>query len=91
MQQFSKHKFAVFVKATREKAKLSLRQTAKKSGLTLARCFAIENAEARLNLPQLAALAFAFGFDSGGQFLTQFEHTQAPDKEPRKKKRTKAA
>jgi transcriptional regulator with XRE-family HTH domain len=61
MRQFSKVKVADYVRRAREARGLSLRQTAKKAGLTLARCFAIENGEARLNLPQLASLADAFG------------------------------
>ena len=89
MRQFSKHNFADFVKAARESAKLSLRQTAKKAGLTLARVVAIEHGEARLNLPQLASLADAFGYDSGGEFLLQYEQTQVAHTLPRKKKATK--
>jgi transcriptional regulator with XRE-family HTH domain len=89
MRQFSKLKFADYVRKTREARGLSLRQTAKKAGLTLARCFAIENGEARLNLPQLASLADAFGFSSGGEFLVRYEQTRLPQKEARKKKATK--
>jgi Helix-turn-helix len=73
----------------RESLRLSLRQTAKKSGLTLARVFAIENGEARLNLPQLASLADAFGFSSRGEFLVRWEQTHLPHKEARKKRRQK--
>lgn len=77
MRQFSKLKFADYVRKTREARGLSLRQTAKKAGLTLARCFAIENGEARLNLPQLASLADAFGFKSGGEMLIHHERRAA--------------
>jgi transcriptional regulator with XRE-family HTH domain len=86
MRRFSKMKFADYVRKTREDRGLSLRQLAKKAGLTLARCFAIENGEARLNLPQLASLADAFGFKSGGEMLTQYEnHFAGAKAKPRKR------
>lgn len=80
MRRFSKHHFATFVKTTRESRKLSLRQTARKSGLTLARVFAIENGEARLSVPQLLSLADAFEFKSGADFLGRYEKSLQPDK-----------
>jgi transcriptional regulator with XRE-family HTH domain len=87
MRRFSKVKFAAFVKKTRESKGLSMRQTANKAGLTLARVVAIEHGEARLNLPQLVSLADAFGFKSGGHMLTRYEKVADRDKkmaEPKK-------
>ena len=88
MRRFSKHHFAGFVKRTRESRKLSIRQTAKKSGITLSRVFAIENGESRLSVPQLLSLADAFGFRSGAEFLGRYEKTLgalAPVKARRRK------
>jgi transcriptional regulator with XRE-family HTH domain len=90
MRRFSKLKFADYVRKTREARGLSLRQLAKKADLTLARCFAIENGEARLNLPQLVSLADAFGFKSGSEFLKRYEALNA-SVEPRKRKAAVAA
>jgi transcriptional regulator with XRE-family HTH domain len=73
MGDFSKSKFAAFVKKTREQHKLSLRETSRRSGLTLARVFAIENGDTRLSVPQLQGLAAAFGFSSGSEFLELYE------------------
>jgi transcriptional regulator with XRE-family HTH domain len=88
MRRFSKLKFADYVRKTREARGLSLRQLAKKADMTLARCFAIENGEARLNLPQLVSLADAFGFRSGSEFLKKYESKlkAGEEKEPRKRK-----
>ena len=69
----------------------SLRQTAKKAGLTLARCFAIENGEARLNLPQLASLADAFGFKSGGEMLIHYDAQSGFKKQVKPRKRAMVA
>jgi len=93
MRRFSKMKFADYVRKTREASGLSLRQLSKKADMTLARCFAIEKGEARLNLPQLVSLADAFGFDSGSQFLKKYERTlkAGDEKEPRKRKAAVAA
>jgi transcriptional regulator with XRE-family HTH domain len=90
MRRFSKLKFADYVRKTREARGLSLRQLAKKADMTLARCFAIENGEARLNLPQLISLADAFGFKSGSEFLKRYEALDA-SVEPRKRKAAVAA
>jgi transcriptional regulator with XRE-family HTH domain len=87
MRRFSKLKFADFVRKTREARGLSLRKLAKKADMTLARCFSIENGDARLNLPQLVSLADAFGFKSGSEFLKKYElFSKVDDKEPRKRK-----
>jgi transcriptional regulator with XRE-family HTH domain len=91
MRQFSKLNFAHYVRKTREARGLSLRQTAKKAGLTLARCFAIENGEARLNLPQLASLADAFGFKSGGEMLIHYEAQSGFKKQAKLRKRAMVA
>jgi transcriptional regulator with XRE-family HTH domain len=91
MRQFSKLKVADYVRKTREARGLSLRQTAKKAGLTLARCFAIENGEARLNLPQLASLADAFGFKSGGEMLIHYEAQSGFKKQAKLRKRAMVA
>lgn len=72
-RQFSERKFAKFVRATREQRELSLRQTAKKAGITLARVVGIESGINRLSVPQLCALAHAFHFKSGGEMLVHFE------------------
>jgi len=85
MRQFSILKFGDYVRKTREARGLSLRQTAKKAGITLARCFSIENGEARLNLPQLASLADAFGFKSAGEMLLHYEKQSSLAKPTRKR------
>lgn len=87
MRRFSKLQFAKFVRGTREKKRLSMRQTARKSGLTLARVFAIENGEARLSVPQLLSLAAAFDFKSGSAFLWRYERTLKGGEKQKPKKR----
>jgi transcriptional regulator with XRE-family HTH domain len=85
MAHFSKLIFAAFVKGLREERKLSLRETAKKSGLTLARVFAIEKGDTRVSVPQLQALAAAFDFETGSDLLRLYE--EAMDKAKLRSKR----
>lgn len=88
---FSERKFAKFARATREQRGLSLRQTARKAGITLARVVAIENGINRLSVPQLCALAHAFHFKSGGEMLVHFERQSKLVERKATKKTSKAA
>jgi transcriptional regulator with XRE-family HTH domain len=89
---FSERKFAKFARATREQRRLSLRQTARKAGITLARVVAIENGINRLSVPQLCALAHAFHFKSGGEMLVHFERqSKLVERKAAKKKTIEAA
>jgi transcriptional regulator with XRE-family HTH domain len=92
-RQFSERKFAKFVRATREQREMSLRQTARKAGITLARVVAIESGINRLSVPQLCALAHAFHFKSGGEMLLHFERQSklVERKATPRKKSSKAA
>jgi len=91
-RQFSERKFAKYARATREQRGLSLRQTAQKAGITLARVVAIENGINRLSVPQLCALAHAFHFKSGGEMLLHYERqSKLAERKAPKAKRSPAA